>query len=54
MKPSPHVQYSSTLVVKIKKRYWEGTISGNNYGTKRRPCAGECYVDGYEPSSCNT
>lgn len=34
MKPSPHVQYSSTLVVKLKKRYWEGTISGNNYGTQ--------------------
>lgn len=35
MRPGRHVKYSSTLIVTLKKRYWEGSVSGNNYGNNQ-------------------
>lgn len=32
MRPGRHVKYSSTLIVTLKKHYWEGSVSTNNYG----------------------
>lgn len=34
MRPGQHVKHSSTLVVTLEKRYWDGSISANNYGNK--------------------
>ncbi len=33
MRPSLYVKHSSALIVTLKKHYWEGSISGNNYGS---------------------
>ena len=34
MKPAKYQKHSSSLLVKLKKSFWKGNISINNYGTK--------------------